>query len=77
MSVIVDELGLVVPGNIVKRYEAESNESTLRVTREQLDQLIEVAQSAKALFAGTSPSPPSAPKTGSNPVPEVKASAGT
>jgi hypothetical protein len=74
MSVIVDELGLVVPGNIVKKYEADSNETTLRVNREQLDQIVEVAQAAKLLFAGTSPSPLPSAKTGG--VPEVKASAG-
>lgn len=65
MAVIVDQLGLVIPGNIVKHFDG--TDSTLRVTRAQLDLLIEAASGAKAIFGGTEPSPPPATKTEANP----------
>lgn len=61
MAVIVDQLGLVIPGNIVKHFDG--TDSTLRVTRAQLDLLIEAAQGAKVIFADTKSSPPAAAKT--------------
>lgn len=61
MAVIVDELGLVIPGNVVKKFDG--TDTTLRVTRAQLDQLIEAAQGAVAIFGKTEPSPPEPPKT--------------
>jgi hypothetical protein len=63
MAVIVDQLGLVIPGNIVKHFDGK--DSTLRVTREQLDLLLDEAQAAKAIFSGTEASP--TPKAVVNP----------
>lgn len=55
MAVIVDKLGIVIKGNLPKSFDGK--ETTLKMTREQLDDLIAQASLAKQIFADTSPTP--------------------
>lgn len=65
MTVYVDELTLAIPGNLVKKFDGTT--TTLRIPRAQLDDIAKVVAEAQALFSKTEPSPPEAPRTGTNP----------
>lgn len=57
MGLLIDEVTLVVPGNLVKRNSPDGKNSLLRVTREQLPLLKAAIAEADEVFGNSDPTP--------------------
>lgn len=77
MSVFIDELTIVVPGNVVKKSINGGRDSSLRISRDQLDGLEAAVAEARAIFGSTGPTPEEEPSTGGSKVVAVDAKATT
>lgn len=51
MSVTIEKIGLVVPGQIVRKYDTEADETTLTLTGDQVQFIHDATGSVVGLFA--------------------------
>jgi hypothetical protein len=72
MTVIPETMGLVVPGNMVKRWDAEAKETTLVITSAQADYMVASLTTMKEMFAQLK-SGASVKLTGETPAPPLAA----
>lgn len=57
MGLLIDEVTLVIPGNLVKKNSPDGKSSLLRVTRDQLPQLKAAIAEADEVFGNSEPTP--------------------
>lgn len=52
MSVTIEKIGVVVPGQVVRKYDTEADETTLTLTGDQVLSMLNSLGTVRGLFNG-------------------------
>lgn len=66
MSVTIEKIGVVVPGQVVRKYDTEADETTLTLTGDQVLSMLSSLGTVRSLFNGPNAVQNNTPKAEEN-----------